>query len=396
MKNKLIAIFLLLFLTISTSVSAASVANFSDVKSGDWYYSAVDYATRNGLFNGTSDTTFSPDVSMTRGMFVTVLGRLANISNTYGSTQSTPFVDVTQADYFFPYAVWANDNAIVSGVEDNAFAPNGAITREQMATILFRYAEKFGYDVTYSADKYKAFADTNSVSNYAINAMQWATTYNIINGDDSKLSPQDYASRAQVAQIFLNLSQLQTNQPTSNPPIPTNAPAPTTASDGENYNPTYTLLTGKSAVDADGGYYDYDLANEVMKQVNDLRVSTGIKALLYNPKIQEWASVRAKEQATLEGHTRPNGGLYSSVGVGLTFENITNMSNCTTDELNDIQQLAARAVNNWYTSTKGHKEAMLSASSNLGAVACYVKGNTVYVVNLFSNRTLYFMDYLIQ
>ena len=394
MKNKLIASFLLLFLTISINVSAASFTNFSDVQSGDWYYSAVDYATTNGLFNRTSDTAFSPNVSMTRGMFVAVLGRLANVSNTYGTRQSTPFVDVTQADYFFPYAVWANDNGIVSGVGNNTFDPNGEITREQMATILFRYAEEFGYDITYSADKYNAFSDTISVSTYAINAMQWATTHNIINGDNNKLSPQDYASRAQVAQIFLNFSNLEVSSPT-NPPIPTNTPASTATPSWEDYNPTYTLLTGKSAIDADGGYYDYDLANEVFAQVNASRVENGVKPLLYNPKIQEWASVRAKEQVTLQGHTRPNGGLYSSVGVGLTFENITILNNCTTDELNDIQSLAARAVNNWFTSTEGHKEAMLSASSNLGGIACYVKGNTVYIVNLFSDRTLYFMDYLI-
>ena len=107
MKNKLIAGFMLLFLIPSINVCAGSVANFSDVKTDDWYYNAVYYATTNGLFSGTSDTAFSPNISMTRGMFVTVLGRLHNVSDSYGRMQSTPFADVTQADYFYPYAVWA-------------------------------------------------------------------------------------------------------------------------------------------------------------------------------------------------------------------------------------------------------------------------------------------------
>jgi len=149
-------------------------------------------------------------------------------------------------------------------------------------------------------------------------------------------------------------------------------------------------------VDADGSYYDYDLANEIMDQVNALRMEYGLDALLYNPKMREWTSVRAWEQTLLAGHTRPDGSVASSVGIGLTFENITILRNCTERELINIPELAARAVNNWFTSTTGHKEAMLSYASNLGAVACYTRGNSVYVVQMFSNRTLYFMDYLID
>ena len=392
MKNKLIASFLLLFLIISINVSAASVTSFSDVKSDDWYYSAVDYATTNALFNGTSDTTFSPDTSMTRGMFVTVLGRLANVSDSYGRTRTTPFLDVTQADYFYPYAVWANDNGIVSGVGNNTFEPNGEITREQMAAMFFRYAEKFGYDISYSAEKYNTFADTSNVSSYAIKAMQWATTKNIINGADGKLSPQDNASRAQVAQIFLNFSKVETIEPT-NPPIPTNPPTPTDPS-WEDYNPTYTIPTGKSAVDADGGYYDYDLANEIMAQVNALRVGNGVKTLLYNPKIQAWASIRAKEQATLEGHTRPNGSSCLTVGQGLDSENLAWITNYTIEEMS-VQEYASNVVA-WWNNSESHRLGMLKPSENLGAVSCYIKGSNVYIAHLFSMKTLYYMDYLIQ
>jgi hypothetical protein len=267
-----------------------------------------------------------------------------------------------------------------------------------MAVIFYRYAEKSGYDLTYSAEKYNAFADSASVSSYAVTALQWAVSHGVINGSDGKLIPQDKATRAQVAQIFLNFSQLEAGIPPtpSTPDEPTDSEIPAEGgADWENYNPVYVPPTGKSAPDASGGYYDYDLANEIMKQVDAMRVANGANALLFHPKIQAWASIRAQEQTIQEGHIRPGGVVYSSVGFGLTFENITILSNCTESERSNVSVCAARAVNNWYTSTSGHKEAMLSSASSFGAVACYVRGNTDCVVHLFSNRSLYFMDYLI-
>ena len=129
MKKKFFAILsVAIFAALSVNISAAAAGNFSDVKPSDWYYDAVGYAASNGLFSGTSSTTFSPNTSMTRGMFVTVLGRLSAVPVTYGRTKTTPFNDVTQADYFFPYAAWANDNSIVTGVGNKLFNPNDEIT----------------------------------------------------------------------------------------------------------------------------------------------------------------------------------------------------------------------------------------------------------------------------
>ena len=392
MKKKaygIISVVLILVIAVSLSAGAVGIADFSDVAPSDWYYDAVDNAVSRGMFYGTSATTFSPNTSMSRGMFITVLGRIAEVPDSYGRLKPTPFNDVTQADYSFPYAVWANDNGLVADIAGNSFSPNAEITREQMATILFRYAGQPGYDFTYSDERYYIFPDTASVSDYAVDAMMWTTTHGVINGMDGMLCPQDSATRAQVAQIFLNFSGLEPSD-LSDPTEP-KEPMP----DWENYHPVYVRPIGKSAADANGGYYDYDLANEIMDQVNTLRVNNGVDALLYHPKIQDWTSVRAKEQTICEGHTRPDGTIFSTVGKGLTTENITIMRNCTASERNNIPECAARAVNSWYTSTKGHKEAMLSSAPHLGAVACYVKGNTVCVVQLFSNKTLYFMDYLI-
>lgn len=385
-KIRILSIFLAVAMVLSVPAFAVSVRNFEDVPEGAWYCDAVEYAVSGGLFNGTSSTTFSPEATMTRGMFVTVLGRLNGVEDSYGRTLSTPFNDITQADYFFPYAVWANDNGIVTGVGGNTFNPHGEITREQIATILYRYADKFGYVNDYSSQNYATFSDTASVSDYAVNAMQWATTHDIINGSDGMLNPKDYATRAQVAQMFLNFSQLGTSEPQ----VPIEPETP----DWENYNPIYDVPTGKSEVDSDGGYYDYDLANEIMAQVNALRVEHGLDALLYHPQIQEWAGVRAKEQTVLFSHTRPNGTDCVTVGQGLCFENLARSDRYGENWRDNPKEAAAVFVSGWYDSIS-HRQSMLSSAAHLGAISCYVKGDNVYICHLFSMKTLYYMDYLI-
>lgn len=175
---------------------------FVDVKAGEWYEKAVRYAYENGLFAGTSDTTFSPDTGMTRGMFVTVLGRKSGI-NTEDYLRYR-FIDAKIGDWYTPYVEWAASYNIVSGVGPQKFEPNTRITREQMATILYRYAQKTGNDTTYTADRYNSFPDITQVSNYAEEAMQWATSKGILNGSNGKLNPKGTATRAQVAQVFMN------------------------------------------------------------------------------------------------------------------------------------------------------------------------------------------------
>jgi len=207
MKRKT-SIAMILLLTLSLVIPAAA-ANFSDVSPNDWHYEAVHFAVSSGLFSGTTDTTFSPNAPTTRGMFVTVLGRLADVPDYFGRTQTTPFNDVTQADFFFPYTVWANENGFVTGVGGNSFAPNLEITREQIAAILFRFANYNGYNVLYSDENFATFSDAQSVSEHAIIPLKWATTHGIISGDGGNLRPQNTATRAQVAQMFFNFTNMQ-------------------------------------------------------------------------------------------------------------------------------------------------------------------------------------------
>ncbi len=169
--------------------NAGETLPFTDVNANSWYYSGVKYAYKNGLMNGTGNGTFSPNADTTRGMIVTMLARLEG-----QNTSGTPWYAAGQK--------WAMD----AGISDGTNMP-GAITREQLAAILFRYAKQKGYDVSKSADL-NGFADANTVSTYATDAMRWAVASGLIQGSNSKLSPKATASRAQVATILMRFMEL--------------------------------------------------------------------------------------------------------------------------------------------------------------------------------------------
>ena len=171
---------------------------FEDIKPTDWYYSAVKFAVTEGLFNGTSKTKFSPNTTMTRAMLVTVLWRFAGQPKDGQNT----FGDVPADQYYTDAVAWASANNVVNGVGKNRFNPNGVITREQMATILFRYAEANGLNTELRGDL-NSFSDGNKVSGYAKDAMSWAVGMGLINGSKGRLDPQGGATRAQVAAILM-------------------------------------------------------------------------------------------------------------------------------------------------------------------------------------------------
>ena len=189
-------------------------AVFTDVALSAWYYTAVDYAYANGLFSGTSATEFSPAVAMTRGMFVTVLYRLYGAQG-FDAAGTPGFPDVADPSmYYYTPVMWAASNGIVLGGSDGKFNPNSSVTREQMATIMYRYAVWIDGNVAASpgspqgtpTDPLGVFPDAGSVSEYARAAMSWAVSNKIINGSDGKLLPLDTAQRAHVAQIIMNFA----------------------------------------------------------------------------------------------------------------------------------------------------------------------------------------------
>ena len=176
---------------------------FTDVKAGAWYESAVQYVFDYGLFAGTSETTFSPDMPMTRAMLVTVLYRLEGSPEVYGRA---PFLDVGSSAWYHDAVLWAKKNSIVSGVGNGRFEPNQNITREQMAAILYRYTDFKGRDVSKRADL-SVFPDGNTVSDWAKESMSWANAEGFITGTGVKLEPRGFATRAQVASILMRYCQ---------------------------------------------------------------------------------------------------------------------------------------------------------------------------------------------
>ena len=173
----------------------------------NWAHVGIDFVLKSGLFYGTSDTTFSPDGAMTRAMLVTVLYRLEGQPKV---TAKNPFSDVADGRWYTDAVVWAAENKIVNGVGEGRFDPDGEITREQMAAILYRYSEFKG--VTPSEGKFAAeYPDAGKVSRYALTAMRWANAEKLINGTQRGstvyLDPQGSATRAQVAAILMRFVQ---------------------------------------------------------------------------------------------------------------------------------------------------------------------------------------------
>ena len=174
--------------------------NFTDVEENGWYHTGVDFMVRNGFMNGVADDAFDVDGNLTRAQLVTILYRIAGEPE---STATNPFADVADGQWYTNAVIWAAENGIVKGVNTTTFAPNDQITREQIATILFRYAKAEKVE-----GKLAGFPDAGEVSDYAADAMAWAVEQGLINGiseSDGKtyLAPQETATRAQIAVILM-------------------------------------------------------------------------------------------------------------------------------------------------------------------------------------------------
>ena len=177
---------------------------FTDVKEGDWFYEEVLYAYENGLMNGVGDNRFAPNSATTRAQLVTILYRMEGQPAVSGDL---PFTDVEAGTWYTNAVVWAAQNGIVNGVGDDTFAPGNDLTREQLVTILYRYAETKGYDVSASADL-AGYPDGEEIQAYAREAMAWAVAENIIQGmEDDTLKPAGNASRAQIATILMRFCE---------------------------------------------------------------------------------------------------------------------------------------------------------------------------------------------
>ena len=180
---------------------------FGDVRPADWFYAGVKFANEHALFNGTAADTFSPDALMTRGMLVTVLWRL---DGKPAAAAAGRFADVASAAYYAEAVAWASESGVVNGIDATHFSPENEVTREQIAAILYRYAQNKGADTQKRADL-SAFPDAAQVSAYAKDALAWANAAGLVKGmaqsGRDHLNPQGHATRAQVATILARYAQ---------------------------------------------------------------------------------------------------------------------------------------------------------------------------------------------
>lgn len=176
---------------------------FADVPASAWYYNAVEYVYENGLMSGVSGGRFAPNDTLTRAMLVQTLYAMEGRP----AAASAGFADVASGDWYASAVNWAAANGVVSGVSETGFGPNNALTREQLALILYRFAQYKGYDVTGTSDL-TAYADGSSVSGWAAEAMSWAVNAGLISGvGGNQIAPTGTATRAQVAQILMNFCE---------------------------------------------------------------------------------------------------------------------------------------------------------------------------------------------
>ena len=396
MKKQLISI--LCATAMICPARAANVTEFSDIQPSDWYNDAVTYVCENGLMNGTSGTTFSPNDTTSRGMIVTILYRLAGSPPMPESNWGYPYADVDANAYYSTPVYWARMNSLVTGYSDTQFGPNDAITREQLTAILYRYADSLGLDIDtgFIPDKYYDFSDYQTVSRYASKAMNWCVNKGIVNGSDNKLNPQGTATRAEVATMLMNAESIFAKAEPSEPetpvtpdeqPVPQPNPDDTSESGSDHQTVTDEIAqrpTGKSAIDEYGGYWDYDLSNATFDAINDLREDNGLPRLSYSLQVQEWANTRSRELWIVDerdgdiSHTRPDGSVFASVGYGCNAENAL---------INIVNANYQTNVNMWYASP-GHRENMLNTRSITAAVSTYVQGEKVYVLQLFDKLTI--------
>ncbi len=201
-KSRILALCLSLLLLAGLLPGAALAAGnvaFDDVPVTSWYYNDVKYVSEQGLMTGTAADAFSPELAVTRGMLVTILYRMEGEPE----TGSAAFVDVEDGAYYAAAVAWAAENGIVTGYSDTAFGPADNVTREQFATILYRYAIYKGMDEVTLEENLGGFTDAADISDWAISALNWAVGQELIGGmGDGTVAPSGTATRAQAAAIL--------------------------------------------------------------------------------------------------------------------------------------------------------------------------------------------------
>ena len=288
---------------LAVGAGAASVHDFKDVKSSDWYYKAVNHVTHFGYFNGTSSTEFSPNEGMSRGMVVTVLARcFAKDLDSYAT--QTKFTDISPSAYYAKAVNWAVSQGVTKGTSETTFAPNDLVTREQIATFLYRAANSKDSTSISFQEYLEKYSDKDKISDWAKELIGWASAFGIINGIDDKIEPQGTTSRAMFAQILQNYDTYrgvfikddspETPTPTPNPaPNPSPTPTPTPTPDP---TPTPTPTPDNDA--SDTRTQEEEIQRGVAELLIDEWKDTGEELATLNENLTQAARKIAYQEAT--------------------------------------------------------------------------------------------------
>lgn len=207
--RRIIIVLMLAFLLITYLFEFNASAFFSDVLPYTWYAESVQYMSDHSLMNGVDNNRFDPNGTVTRGMLVTILHRLDGADET---TFDSTFEDIPAGSYYENAVAWAAAHGIVDGYSRERFGPNDNVTREQLATILYRYSGYKGYDVS-KQSALDAYTDSDEISRYALQAMRWSVATGIISGlSDTRLGPSLTASRAQVSAMVMRFDRMYSSE----------------------------------------------------------------------------------------------------------------------------------------------------------------------------------------
>ena len=253
----ILALVMLLSCCLCVPALAANVTDFTDVPADAWYRDYLAYATENGMINGTSATTFSPSDTMTRGMFIAILGRAFSD----GTETGTKFTDVPENQYYYHYVYWGVKYGVTYGTSETTFEPDKKISRQQMATMVGRAIKSMGLNMTKKNDSNYSFSDANQIDDYAKEGIQTCWEYGLMLGDtNGTFRPQSNVTRAEGTAVLVRFVQgiIWPDVPDIDP-IPT--PEPTPTPDPEPVSPehthTFVVVDKKDSTMNEGGYIKY-------------------------------------------------------------------------------------------------------------------------------------------
>ncbi len=268
---------------------------FHDLKKGAWYIPSVQHVYYTGLMMGVSDGVFSPEGLVSRGQLVTVLYRMAGEP---AVEDKISFTDVPEKAFYYDAVRWAQSKGVVNGVSTTRFAPNDRISRQQLCTVLYRYAHMLELPLT-QRDPLTSFTDADKIADYAKDAMSWCVAMGFINGKPGGiLDPAGNATRAEIAKVLTAFDGFLWREELTAP---------------ENWE--QDILIPEVLPDIDREAPEYLFAREIFDEINATRAQTGLKAFIWNDRLYLAAQTRAKEISNEKAftHTRPDGSNYATV-----------------------------------------------------------------------------------